>query len=71
MTVPPDEPTLKIIVLRAGMELTHLAETPGGSAYVETYRPPLGAIVELPVLQAEAIVRNCAGNFYSGEETAP
>ena len=68
MTVPPDEPTLKIVVLRAGLELTRIATTPGGTVYVETYRPAVGAIVTLPVLQSEAIIRNRAGDLYKQPE---
>ncbi len=71
MTVPADEPTQKIVVLRTGMELTRIAHTPGGSAYVETYRPVTGMVLDLPLQQAEAIVRNGAGTFYVAPDATP
>ncbi len=71
MTVPADEPTLRIIVLRRGLELIRLAATPGGTAYAETYRPAVGTIVELPILQGEAIVRNGAGELCAQPENTP
>ena len=64
-----DEPTRRIVILRKGIELTRLTETPGGARHSETFSPVPGDVLELPELQAERLVRTGAADFV--KECAP
>ena len=64
-----DEPTRRIVILRKGLELTRLAETPGGARHSETFSPAPGDVLELPELQAERLLRNGAADLV--KECAP
>ena len=64
-----DAITLRIVVLRSGLELTRTAHSADGITTVETYRPSPGTILDLPAGQAEAILKNGAGCIPNSEET--